>query len=70
MEDKEMLNILEKIKICLKNNSLDIAIDLITLEIEALNGITEKRCKNTIFNYCNWYCKNCYNLNCKCNKKL
>ena len=56
MEDKEMLNILEKIKICLKNNSLDIAINLITLEIENLNGITERRCKNTIFNYCNWYC--------------
>ena len=68
MENVQMLEILNRIKICIKRDSLDIAKNLTRLEIENLKGITEKRCKNTIYYYCDWACKNCRNLNCNDNK--
>ncbi len=47
MEIKEMLKILNRIKIFLNEDSLDLAKDLLRLEIENLKGITEEICKNS-----------------------
>lgn len=63
MEIQEMLDILEKIRICIKNDSLNIAKDFVNLEIENLKGITEKKCQNNKYAY-EWYCSECNNLNC------
>lgn len=68
MENDKMLDILSKLCIWIENGSLDIAKSLIRLEIENLKGITEKNCHNTIYNYHDWYCKDCRNLNCNYNK--
>lgn len=70
MEELKMLELLNRIKICIERDSLDIAKDLIKLEIENLIGITEKRCKNTRYYYYDWNCKYCNNLNCNQNKKV
>ena len=68
MEKLKMLELLNRIKICIERGSLDIAKDLIELEIENLKGITEQRCKNTKYYYYDWYCQYCSNFNCN-NKK-
>lgn len=64
MEELKMLELLNRIKICIERDSLDIAKDLIELEIENLKGITEQRCKNTKYYYYDWNCKYCENFNC------
>lgn len=68
MEELKMLEILNRIKICIERDSLDIAKDLIELEIENLKGTTEQRCKNTKYYYYDWNCKYCNNLNCSSNQ--
>lgn len=70
MNDKKVLDILNKIHICLKNNSIDNARYFIKLEIENLKGITEQKCKNTKYYFYDYYCQYCNNLNCNSNKKL
>lgn len=70
MEELKMLELLNRIKICIERGSLDIAKDLIELEIENLKGITEQRCKNTKYYYYDWNCQYCSNLNCNQNKKV
>lgn len=65
-----MLELLDRIKVCAERGSLDIARDLIQLEIENLKGITEQSCKNTKYYYNDWYCRYCNNLNCSQNKKV
>ena len=70
MEEEKMLELLNRIKICIERGSLDIARDLIELEIENLKGITEQRCKNTKYYYYDWNCQYCSNLNCNQNKKV
>lgn len=70
MEELKMLEVLNRIKICIERDSLDIARDLIELEIENLKGITEQKCKNTKYYYYDWNCKYCSNLNCNQNKKV
>ena len=67
MEELKMLELLNRIKICIERGSLDIAKDLIELEIENLKGITEQRCKNTRYYYYDWNCIYCSNLNCSSN---
>lgn len=67
MQNEQMLEILERIKICLDRDSLDIAKDYINLEINNLKGITELECKNTKYSWNN-YCEKCRNLNCNRNK--
>ena len=67
MEEIKMLEILNRIKVCIKRDSLMIAKDLVRLEINNLKGITEKNCKNTKYYYDN--CKFCSNLNCNANNK-
>ena len=47
MKKLKMLEILNQIEVCIERNSLDIAKDLIQLEIENLKGITQKNCSNT-----------------------
>lgn len=68
MEKTQVLELLERIKVCLDKN-VDIAKDLVELEIDNLKGETEKRCKNTRYYFANSGCKDCSNLNCKSNKK-
>lgn len=68
MEESTMLQILNRIKICIDRNSLDIARDLVNLEIENLKDLTKKKCKNTRYYYYDWCCGYCSNLNCSCNR--
>lgn len=42
MEETKMLEILNRIKVCIERDSLMIAKDLVRLEINNLKGITEK----------------------------
>lgn len=67
MEELKMLKVLNRIKVCIERDSLDIAKDLTKLEIENLQGITEQKCKENRL-YCdNWYCYYCSNTNCSGN---
>lgn len=67
MKYEKMLEILSRIQICLERDSLDIARDYVRLEIENLQGITERKCKSSRY-YCNdWYCRKCRNFNCSGN---
>lgn len=67
MENLEMLNILKRIELFLKKDSLDLARETVRLELENLKGITEEKCqKNRL--YCDdWYCQYCSNMNCTSN---
>ncbi len=69
MDEQEVINILNKIHICLKNNSKNTAKDLIKIEIENLKGITKEKCKHTKYYYYDYYCRYCNNLNCNSNKR-
>ena len=51
-------------------DKLDIAKDLIELEIENLKNNTHQKCKNTKYYYYDWACQYCSNLNCNQNKKV
>ena len=64
MNNEKMLEILERIRICLNRNSVDIAKELVNLEIDNLNGNTEVKCKNTKYHFFGSYCKYCSNANC------
>ena len=70
MENLEMLEIIQKIKLFLNTDSLDLARDTVRLELDNLKGITEKRCKNTKYYSYDWYCIYCNNKNCASNKKI
>ena len=67
MNNEKMLEILEKIRICLNRNSVDVAKELVNLEIDNLKGITEEKCKNTKYHFWGSYCKYCSNTNCLSN---
>ncbi len=68
MEESTMLELLNRIKICIDRDSLDIAKDLTRLEINNLKGITEKNCKSLKYYCYDWACKSCSNLNCNSNR--
>ena len=70
MEESKILEILNRIKVCVKSDSLNVAKELIKIEIENLKGITEQRCKNTRYYFYDTYCKYCSNYNCNSNKNL
>ena len=70
MKKLKMLEILNQIEVCIKHNSLDIAKDLIQLEVENLKGITQKNCSNTRYYFYDGTCKYCQNVNCKNNKSF
>ena len=70
MEESKILEILNRIKVCVKSDSLNVAKELIKIEIENLKGITEQRCKNTKYYFYDTYCKYCNNYNCNSNKNL
>lgn len=57
-----MLEILNRIKICIERDSLMIARDLVKLEIDSLNGITEN-CESSKYYYYDLNCEYCNNLN-------
>ena len=68
MDNEKMIKILDRIKLFIEQDSLDLAKVMTKLEIGNLKGITEQRCKNTKYYYYDWYCKYCSNLNCNSNK--
>jgi len=68
MKKTTLLEIIERIENCLEYGSVDIAKQLIKLEIENLKGITEERCKKTKYYFYDDYCKYCSNLNCNSNQ--
>lgn len=69
MEKGNFLEILIRIRSCIKRNEIFVAKSYINLEINNLIGITEKECKKyKSFN--SWYCYNCRNKNCGANKTL
>ena len=68
MDNEKMIEILDRIELFIKKDSLDLAKDMTKLEIENLKGITEQRCKNTKYYFYDWYCQYCSNLNCNSNK--
>ncbi len=68
MENVKMLEILKRVKICIDRDSPDIAKDLVKIEIENLQGITQQRCQNTKYYFYDWYCMYCENLNCSSNQ--
>ena len=68
MENVVMLKILRKIKLFLNKDSIDLARDLAQLELDNLKWITQERCKNKKYNFYDWYCVYCSNLNCESNK--
>ena len=70
MERLKMLELLNRIKICIEQGSLDIAKDLIELEIENLKGIIQKNCSNTRYYFYDWACRYCLNMNCESNKSI
>lgn len=70
MEELKMLEILKRIEVSIKMDSLDVAKKLIKLEIENLKGITEEKCKNTRYYFYDSYCKYCSNYNCRSNKNV
>lgn len=69
MNEKKVLDILNKINACLKQNSINKAIEYTQLEIDNLKGVSQEKCKNTKYYYYDYYCKYCDNLNCNSNKK-
>lgn len=64
MEYDKVLDILNRLQSCLERNLMDIAKELLQLEIHNLQGITERKCYATKYNLYSWYCKTCSNLNC------
>ena len=68
MDEIKMLEVLNRLRICIERDSLMIAKDLVKLEINNLKGITKNNCKNTKYYYNN--CKFCSNLNCSSNPKF
>ncbi len=69
MKEIKMLEILKRIEICLKRDSLYESKEYIKIEIENLKGITQEKCKSKFY-YCdNYYCIECHNLNCM-NKEI
>ena len=68
MDNEKMIKILDRIKLFIEQDSLNLAKEMTKLEIENLKGITEQRCKNTKYYYYDWYCKYCSNFNCNSNK--
>lgn len=67
MDEIKLLEVLNRLRICIERDSLMIAKDLVQLEINNLKGITEKNCKNTKYYCYGWACKYCSNLNCNQN---
>ena len=68
MSETKMLEILERIRVCIYRNDLYVVKKYVQLEIENLTGATEYNCKNTKYYFYPAYCEYCSNDN--CSKKL
>ena len=68
MSETKMLEILERIRVCIYRNDLYVVKKYVQLEIENLTGATEQNCQNTKYYYYDSYCKEYRNNN--CSKKL
>lgn len=69
MDYDKVLDILDRLQSCLEHNLINIAKDLIQLEIDNLQEITEKKCYATKYNLYSWYCRTCSNSNCNKNDR-
>lgn len=67
MDKDKVIEILNQIQVCLKYNSIENAKEYIQIEIDNLNGETEKKCQNTQYYFYDNYCQYCSNLNCNKN---
>ncbi|MCI9039766.1 MAG: hypothetical protein HFJ29_07920 [Clostridia bacterium] len=66
MEKNIVLEILKSTENLLYYNDLTSAKEYIRLEIENLEGITPKKCRNTIYPF--FFCDRCSNKNCPDNE--
>lgn len=68
MEYDKVLDVLDRLQSCLEHNLMDIAKELLQLEIDNLQGVTERKCYATKYNPYSLYCRTCSNLNCNKNE--
>lgn len=68
MENIRFLGILDRIKSCLLSDDKYTAKEYLRLEVENLEGKTEKKCENKQ-RFGTEYCNYCLNVNCNENKK-
>ena len=68
MEELKLLEILKRVKNILEQDNLFIAREYIQLEINNLKGLTQEKCKNTMYHFYPTYCQYCSNVNCADNK--
>ena len=68
IEDKTLLEILNRIKLFLDREELYEAKLYVMLELGNFKDTTPYTCKNTIYDNYDYYCKICTNFNCSSNK--
>lgn len=66
IEKNVILEILKRVQVLLSKEEIYYAKEYIKLEIENFEGITPRKCKNTIYKF--YYCDKCSNINCPDNK--
>ena len=62
IEKDVILDILRRIQALISRDEVYYAKEYIRLEIENFEGVTPKKCKNTIYEF--YYCDKCSNKNC------
>ena len=68
MENTRFLEVLNRIRSCLLSDDKYTAKEYLRLEVENLEGKTEKKCENKLY-FGTSYCKYCLNQNCNENKR-
>ncbi len=66
IEKDVILDILRRIQALINRDEIYYAKEYIRLEIENFEGITPRKCKNTIYKF--YYCDKCSNKNCSDNE--
>lgn len=70
MEEKTLLEIINRIKNFIEHNNIFEAKEYIELELNNLNGTTQLQCQNTKYHFYPTYCKYCSNINCESNRNI
>ena len=70
MEEKTLLEIINRIKNFIEHNNIFEAKEYIELELNNLNGTTQQQCQNTKCHFYPTYCKYCSNINCESNRNI
>ena len=68
MEEKTLLEILNRISILIRKDDIVNAREYLQIEIDNLKNITPQKCKNTKYHFYNSFCNKCSNYNCSENK--